>query len=148
MARQVVLLRMLKSVLPVMLGALAKFSAAEPLFVTNAVMGVVLVFTPTVGKLSAPGDTAIFDIPPVPERLRACGVPATPPVLLVTVKVPPRVPLTVGVKVRLTTQLLLTPRLPGLEIGQVLVARIWKSPLIAIEEIVKRSPPVLLTVSC
>jgi hypothetical protein len=99
-------------------------NAETPLFVSVTTWGKLVVSRVWAGKVRLAGArlTAgpVIEVTPVPLRATVCVLPATPLLLSVIVKVPVRVPNTVGVKLTLIQQVEPGLRVAG-EAGQVLV---------------------------
>jgi hypothetical protein len=98
--------------------------------------------------LDPPDGTAIEKSAPVPPRLTVCVLPVVPLLLSVMVSVPLAEPVAVGVKVTLIVQE--PDAATGLEVEQVVpLVATAKGVLavIAIEAMVRPTPPVLLNVT-
>jgi hypothetical protein len=94
------------------------------------------------------GETLAVGTAPVPDKLTVCVLPTAPLLLSVMVRVPVKGPVAVGVKVTLIVQE--PDAVTGLEVEQVvpLVATAKGAPaLMAIEAMVRPTPPVLLNVT-
>jgi hypothetical protein len=132
-----------KSLEPAVTATLEILSVALPVLVTVTGKGELEVPTLVLGKdrLLVESEAMGLGLEPAPVKLTVCWLPATPPELSVTVSVPVRVPLAVGVKTTLMAQLPPTLTL----LPQLLVCE--KSPLVEIVAIERAADPVLLRVT-
>ena len=83
-----------------------------PVLVTVSVMGALVVAGAWLGKPKTRAEKLAVATVPVPCKLTFCVLPATPPLLSVTVRVPVSGPLAVGEKVTLIVQEPLAATLP------------------------------------
>jgi hypothetical protein len=92
-------------------------SAEVPVLVSVTVLVVLVVFTTWFPNETEVGDRKTAGAVPVPVRVTVCGLP---PALSMTERVPPRLPIALGVNVMLIVQALLAANVAG-EIGQLFV---------------------------
>jgi len=118
-------------------------SEVLPVLVSVTVCRVLLVATDWAGKLREEGDKLTPGPVPVPLKLTVCGLPLA---LSVSVRLPERLPVAEGVKVKLTTQLLLAAT-EALVLQVVPLAATAKSPVAAMLVKFKEAVPLLVTVT-
>jgi hypothetical protein len=116
---------------------------AVPVLVTVTGSAALVAPTNWFSKLRRGTDRLIAGAVPVPVRLTVCGLPLA---LSVSVRLPERLPVAVGVNVTLIKQLL--PAATGALVLQVVpLAATAKSPVAAMLVKVKEAVPVLVTVT-